>query len=93
MANDLGSLQMAVLAMYNKRGYTHNLSTLTLGLCEEVGELAAAVLNMLPDFVQSENRSSHDVYHELKDCLVYIMAIANSLGIDLSDIVECVGGD
>ncbi len=81
----LDAVQMAVERMYQERGYTFDLMTLGLGLCEEAGEIAGAINNMNPLYKQREGRSTDTLEHELKDALVYLCAIANGAGIFLSD--------
>lgn len=81
----IDGLQAAVERMYMKRGYTTDLPTLGLGLCEEAGEVAGAINNMNPLYKQREGRNQDTLRHELKDALVYLCAIANSAGIFLVD--------
>ena len=45
--------------------------------------MAAAVLDLSPEYKPKPERIKSDLEHELRDCLVYIRAIANSAGIDL----------
>jgi len=79
----MGEFQDAVARMYSLRGYTEDLKMLALGLCEEAGEICAAVLDLSPGFRQKEGRVKSDLEHELNDCLTYLLAIANAAGIDL----------
>jgi NTP pyrophosphatase (non-canonical NTP hydrolase) len=78
-----GKWQSFTLKMYQERGYTNNILLLTLGLCEEAGAVAAAVLNLIPEYTQKPSRKDRDLEMELKDCLTYLCAIANTAGIDL----------
>lgn len=75
--------QKRVARLYKDKGYTNKLEVLVLGLCEEAGEICAAVLDMSADFKAEPDRIKSDLAHELKDCLVYLCAIANAAGIDL----------
>jgi NTP pyrophosphatase (non-canonical NTP hydrolase) len=83
----LDQLQMNVERMYQERGYTADLMTLVLGLCEEAGEVAGAVNNLNPKYKQKTGRTQDGLAHELKDILVYVCAIANSAGVFLEDIL------
>ena len=77
-------MQQRVQDTYNQRGYSADIRTLALGLCEEAGEVAAAVLDWYsPDFQPKPGRVSSDLEHELRDCLTYLCAIANVASIDL----------
>ena len=77
------NLQAAVRFLYARRGYTEDIAVLALGLCEETGEVAAAVLNLTPHFKSKPARIKSNLEHELKDTLMYLCALANSAGIDL----------
>jgi len=77
------TLQQAVKILYAQKKYTDDIGILALGLCEEVGEVAAAVLDLDTGFKIESDRPKSDLKHELKDCLIYLCAIANSVGIDL----------
>ncbi len=79
----MGQFQNAVRQEYEERGYSHSIELLALGLCEEAGEIASAVLDMSDEFKPSVHREKSDLVHELHDCLTYLCAIANSAGIDL----------
>lgn len=76
-------LQEYVRIVYEQRGYTNELEILGLGLCEEAGEVCAAILDSNPKFVATPDRQKSDLAHELTDCLTYLCAIANATGIDL----------
>ncbi len=75
--------QKRVAQMYIARGYTDDLPTLGLGLCEETGEVAKAINQMNPKYKPAPGKETHSLEHELHDCLVYLCGIANSAGIDL----------
>ena len=84
----LGEFQKTVRRLYITKGYSHDLHILGLGLCEEAGEVAAAILDRSSRHKPRDSRILSDLMHELKDCLVYINAIANSAGIDLEKELE-----
>lgn len=77
------SYQKKVARLYEERNYTSDLHVLGLGLCEEAGEIAAAILDVSPSFSSKPGRVKSDLEHELHDCLTYLCAIANAAGIDL----------
>lgn len=77
------SKQQDVKELYQRRGYTSDLKILALGLCEEAGEIAAAVLDRSDDFASKKGRTKSDLAHELNDCLIYLCALANAAEIDL----------
>ncbi len=79
----MGKYQDSVAEIYEECDYTDDLLALALGLCNGTGKVAAAVLNFNSDFVPKENRARSDLVYELKDCLVYLCAIANKLNIEL----------
>jgi len=81
---NLKTLQQYVAELYEERQYTKDIMTLTLGLCEEVGEVAKAVnVNFNPEYKLSAHSHSDSLEHELCDVLVYLCGIANSAGINL----------
>jgi len=77
------TLQQAVRILYTRKKFTEDINILALGLCEEAGGVAAAVLDLSPDFKAKPKRVKSNLEHELKDCLIYLCALANSAGIDL----------
>ncbi len=77
------SRQQAVSKLCKEHGYTTDLRLLTLGLCEEAGEVAAAVLDISEGYVKDPGRSPSNLEHELNDVLTYLCAIANVAKIDL----------
>lgn len=81
----LAELQNRVALMYSERGYTSDLPTLGLGLCEEAGEVAGAINNQNSLFTPKPGRTRHALAHELKDLLQYAAAIANAAGLELED--------
>jgi NTP pyrophosphatase (non-canonical NTP hydrolase) len=80
---DGANLQSIVAKEWGSRDYTSNLFVLGLGLCEEAGEVAAAINDLHPDFQPSEHRIKSDLEHELNDLITYVAAIANAAGINL----------
>lgn len=83
MSEEPQGYQDRIRQVYAERRYTADIRVLALGLCEEAGEVAAAILNRLPEYKAGPDRAWHDLEHELHDCLVYICAIANATDIDL----------
>lgn len=79
----MGKYQALARHVYGKRGYSDDLRILALGLNEEAGEVAAAVLDRSKEFKPKPNRVKSDLEHELRDCLFYLCAIANAADIDL----------
>ena len=77
------TLQEEVAELYKERGYTSDLLTLGLGLCEEAGEVAKAINQMNPEYVPEPDRDIRNLEHELRDVLVYVCGIANAANIDL----------
>ena len=75
--------QTEVKIIYESRGYTDDLLTLGLGLCEEAGEVAKAINQMNPKYKIESGREIRELESELHDCLTYICGIATSAGIDL----------
>lgn len=78
-------MQEAIERKYHARDYSRDPMIIALGLCEEVGEVAAAVLNSNPAYKRKSNRERHTLLHELGDCLAYLCALANVTGIDLKE--------
>ena len=83
-------LQEFIAKWYATRGYDAGPSTLMLGLMEEVGELAEAILlTQCPDFHCSRHKAESiksgarriNVSAEIGDVLLYLMALCNRLGI------------
>jgi len=80
----LKTVQQYVAELYKERQYTKDIMTLTLGLCEEVGEAAKAVnVSFNPEYKLSAHSHSDTLEHELCDILVYLCGIANTAEIDL----------
>ena len=78
------SFQDYVAELCEARGYTDDVRTLVLGLCEESGEVAAATLDhFCPDYKPKSARIQSNLEHELIDCLTYLCAIANAAHIRL----------
>ena len=79
----MAKFQEMVAKEYEECGYTKDLLTLGLGLAEEVGEVCAAINDMNEKYIPRKGRCKSDLRHELHDCLTYLCAIANSVGIEL----------
>jgi NTP pyrophosphatase (non-canonical NTP hydrolase) len=79
----LSEMQALALARHQERGYTNDLPTLGLGLCEEAGEIAKAINLLNPLYKPTPGRHADSLEHEICDLLVYLFAIANSAGIDI----------
>ena len=79
----LRDLQGSIRSMYARKGYNKaSLQTLCLGVMEEAGELAQAVLvNHTEDFTPSENKYTDTVAHEAGDLITYILAVCDKLGV------------
>lgn len=83
----IGEAQSLVRVLYHQRGYTDDVTTLTLGLVEEVGEIAKAVNVDNPKYIQTKPYNGHSLEHEVKDALIYLFGIANSSKIDIDDLL------
>jgi NTP pyrophosphatase (non-canonical NTP hydrolase) len=79
----MGEYQDIIKKLWEDNGYTDDLLTLGLGLCEEAGEVAKAINHTNPEYKLKGNEIPHILREELHDCLAYICAIANSAGIKL----------
>lgn len=89
MSKRLANIQANVGRMYDARGYTNDLPTLALGLCEEAGEVAKAVNTYHnPHYKVKSNKIAGNLKEELKDVMIYLLSIANAAGIDMEDIME-----
>lgn len=75
--------QKQVRQEYEEQGYSTDVRVLALGVCEEAGEVAGAVLATLPEYKVTPGRDKGKVAHELHDLLTYICALANATDIDL----------
>lgn len=85
----LQDLQLTVKGFYEHKGFNSSPQTLVLGLMEEVGELAEAMLlNYTADFVPSNEKAlldlhpEDDVAYEVGDCITYLLALCNRLRIE-----------
>lgn len=88
---NLTKLQAKVHRIYRQRGYAETVSTLCLGVTEEVGELAEAVLvSSCPDYVPSTKKIAkwkdlnieEHIACEIGDIIIYLLAICCALGIE-----------
>ncbi len=69
----------------------HNPKNLTMSLAIEVGELMEHFQWLtLPESAElaSDADKKHAVEEELADCLAYVLAIANTMQIDLSEALQ-----
>jgi NTP pyrophosphatase (non-canonical NTP hydrolase) len=90
MPKSLDELQAEVVAARARWGFAANgLEKLLIGVSSEVGEMVGAIAKehvwgrpRVPD----EDKSS--IMHEMADVVVYVMALANLLGIDLEKALE-----
>lgn len=84
---NLREWQVLASRNYKEKGYTNDPVTLALGVCEEAGELGKAV-NWYhnPLYKRNPGSHAHTVEHEIGDLLLYLAALANSLGVDLQAI-------
>ena len=86
----LAELQTTIEDMYQQRGFTGaSPTTLALGICEEAGEVAQAILiTATSDFKPSAKKLSlewvdyRNVASEIGDCITYLLALCNKLGIE-----------
>jgi NTP pyrophosphatase (non-canonical NTP hydrolase) len=81
-----GHKQEAVRRLYAERGYDDTPLVTLPGAMEELGELACALMPFNPYYVSKPRivpKDFGDPEHELIDTLIYLLALANSLGIDL----------
>jgi NTP pyrophosphatase (non-canonical NTP hydrolase) len=88
---DIRLMQARIKCNHDRRGYTNDLPTLGLGLCEEAGEVAKAINLRNPLYVRRKKdkpAEEESLEHELGDLLVYLGAIANAAGIDLSELMH-----
>lgn len=81
-------LQRRVGQMYERRGYNASPQTLCLGAMEELGELAMALLlTECDDFIPSAKKltpewaDTRNPAREIGDCITYLLALCNRLGI------------
>lgn len=88
---NLEALQDKVFEIYRQRGYSETVSTLCLGVTEEVGELAEAVLmSQCIDFVASPKKLAkyknvnfrHHIACEIGDIIIYLLAICCALNVE-----------
>jgi Predicted pyrophosphatase len=89
MSKHLANIQANVAKFYRTRGYTDDLPTLALGLCEEAGEVAKAVNTYHnPKYKAMPGKIAGNLQEELKDVMIYLLGIANAAGIDMEDVME-----
>lgn len=87
---DLSTLQSYIRRMVQLRGFgQETLRDVVLLLVEEVGELAKAVRSEIGLKMSEANRGpSKSIAHELADCLIYILDVANLAGVDLESALR-----
>jgi NTP pyrophosphatase (non-canonical NTP hydrolase) len=68
-----------------ENNYTKDPLTLTLGICEEAGEIAKSVnWYWNPLYIHSPNtKPPDDVKHEVEDLLIYVAALCEALHINI----------
>ncbi len=89
--SELSKLQDAVIAFRDTRDWEqfHTLKNLAAGLAIEAGELQELLLwktdVQAEQFVAGQGREAFE--EELADCMIFILYLAKSQGIDLSEAV------
>lgn len=85
----LRQLMDACEGLWERKGYTALPPTLALGIAEEAGEIAQAVLiTQCPDYKPSPRKltpefaDARDVAGEVGDLIVYALHLCNRLGIE-----------
>lgn len=88
-SDNLRKLQMLAQEEFERRGFDAGPQTLVLGAMEELGELAMALLlTECDDFQPSKKKLSpewadaRDPAREVGDCITYLLALCNRLGIE-----------
>lgn len=79
----LQELMDLVESHYERNGYSDaSPSTLTIGIMEEVGELAQqALLQFCPDYKARQGKELASIGCEIGDVIVYLLALCLELGI------------
>src|SRR5512139_1592842 len=85
---NISDMQNKIKEIYAARGFTDDLMTLPLGLCEEAGEIAKAVNLLNPKYIRAKQGAPDSLEHEVADLLVYLVAICNSANIDLDVLMD-----
>jgi NTP pyrophosphatase (non-canonical NTP hydrolase) len=82
---DLSTLQAYIRNVVKLRGFDdESVRDVVLLLVEEVGELAKAVRRQIGLKVEATNRDNvKTIADEVADCLIYLLDIANLVGLDL----------
>ena len=89
--SELSKLQDAVIAFRDARDWEqfHTLKNLAAGLAIEAGELQELLLwksdDQAEEFLSGQGRESFE--EELADCMIFILYLAKSQDIDLSEAV------
>jgi NTP pyrophosphatase (non-canonical NTP hydrolase) len=86
----VAQLKVLVREFVNERNWQrfHNPKNLAMSLAIETGELLEHFQWLTMEeatAVKDQPKAKHDVEEELSDCLAYIIAIANTMDIDLSE--------
>lgn len=84
----VSEMQRKAAENHARRGYTMDLPTLGLGVCEEAGEVAKAINLRNPLYHARPGKVHDSLEHEIADLLVYILAVCNSADIDLTAVME-----
>ena len=87
---EIQKLMEEVAEWYEFSGFDTSVSTLMIGLMEEVGELAQAILltGHCPDYLVSDRKKGDGWDHakhpdwEIGDVITYLLALCNALGIE-----------
>jgi dCTP diphosphatase len=92
-ATTIHQLQDAVRAFTIERDWEqfHNPKNLVMALTAEVGELVELFQWLSPeqaDLIMDDTISAARVREELADVLIYVLRLADIVGIDLSEAVE-----
>jgi NTP pyrophosphatase (non-canonical NTP hydrolase) len=92
-SQDLGLLQARIREFARERDWEqfHSPKNLILALMGEVGELAEIVQWLTPEEAMRvmENLSSANrIREELADVLIYVVRLADVLGVDLVDVAD-----
>ena len=85
---DLNRFQVEVAEWHEKQPWRDDDQVaITLGLAEEAGEVARAVLKRHQAIRGTHEEWTQEVWKELGDVLIKAAAIANKEGIDLEDVI------
>lgn len=90
---DIQTLQQRLKSFYEERDWSqfHNPKNLVMALCGEVGELAEVFQWLTPEQatnIMHDPYQANKVHEEMADVFVYLVSIADKLGIDLFEAAE-----